>query len=136
MRYKFKATAYYSSFKYPKIFSGPAFSVYGSVMIDWASFGDDAKTRRANSGYSGFVIGVECLSHQLCVVPVKSKNMQSWQRAVQTMCETSIFERVNVLISDRDAVATSSSFRQRLKRVFGVHWIFLPVRQKAFLAER
>ena len=104
---------------------------YGTVMIDLASMKPERRYRLANEMCGAFLLGKECLSGQLAVVPCRDKTSRSWEDAVEKMCEGK-FNAVANFLSDRDAVATSASFRAGLREKFGIGWTFLPSRSKAF----
>jgi hypothetical protein len=89
---------------------------------------------RARTSLAAFLVGVECLSQKLACVPCKDKSSGSWEGAITKMVELSMGE-IRCLVSDRDAAVTSLKFRESLLRKYGVSWIFLRSRSKAFRAE-
>ena len=135
MRLKFAETAAFASAKKPQTFMAPSFTRWGTVMIDLGMYGDNAKTRWHNKGCGAFILGVECISKKLCVVPVSDKASASWQQAITIMVETE-FDGVSVVLSDREAALTSATFRKAMQANFGVDIRHLKTRHKAFLAER
>jgi hypothetical protein len=133
LRYKLKYTAMYSVFRKPLRYMGASFSKYGTVMIDMAFYAPEL--RAFNGGCSCFLVGVECLSGQLSVVACKNARQASWIAAIEKMVETG-FSSVTNIISDRDASVTGAAFRRKIKKRWGIDWMFLTIRSKAFRAER
>jgi hypothetical protein len=84
--------------------------------------------------FAAFLVGVECLSQKLACIPCKDKSSDSWEAAITKMVELSMGE-IRCLVSDRDAAVTGVTFRKRLLKKYGVSWIFLRSRSKAFRAE-
>lgn len=108
------------------------------MQIDFANFMNDKK--RVNDGHVGFILGVEGLSGQLAVVPVRNATTKSWERACRQMLESSSFNSIHTFMSDRDSAVKNNSasggLRGRLKAEFGISWHFLGGRHKASRAER
>ena len=134
IRLKFKAAVQYAGIRKPAHLMSNAGGKYGCVQIDYAKYGYDAKSRYANGGMSGFLLGVETKTTKVAIIPTKDATAKSWERAIREMCEVH-FDAVNVLQSDRDVVATSRHFREKLKNDLSVEIQYLPLRGKAYLAE-
>lgn len=98
---------------------------YGEFHKSWAP---------QNGGCTGFLVAVENFTNRLFVSPCKDKGTDEWYKAIQKFIEASL--EVRTIYSDRDAVATSPSFRTNLSEKFGVRWYFLRKGNKAYLAER
>ena len=134
MRFKFDETSRFAREAKTKVYMAPSFLRPGTVQTDLAVYGNDAKTRWHNKGCGMFIIGVDCLSHKLGVVPVANKTSASWERALWSFVETG-FEGVTALQADRESALTSVKFIAKLKRDHGVEMYFLKTRQGAHLAE-
>ena len=134
MRYKFKASALHSKFTRPLHYMGHSMMKYGCLQVDHAEF--YPRWRLKNKGARGFIVGVEVLSQQLRCVPVKNKNMESWNEALDSMLSDPKLDGIHTVMSDRDSVATSQRFLKRLEEKYGVDWDYLRSRSKAFKAER
>lgn len=123
-------------------YMGMAIQRYGVVMLDLAIF---TKAKGVNvvpwisklieGKHHAFLIGVECLSGKIACVPVKDKSAKSWEYAITKMLAET-FHDIRLFISDRDAVATSEKFREKILQRHGVEWRFQPARGKAIYAER
>jgi hypothetical protein len=134
MRERFPETAAFAHAAAPTTHMAPSFSRYGTVQIDLAMYGNDPRTRWHNGGCGSFILGVECISKCLFLQPVRDKTAATWQRAVQTMCET-VYDGVTVVLADREAALTSPTFVAAVKKDFGVEIRYLKSRQGAHLAE-
>lgn len=104
----------------------------GVFHIDFGEF--HKKWAASNGGCTGFLVAVENFTNRLFVSPCKDKGTAEWYKAVSQFVELSL--NVRTIYSDRDSVATSSAFRERLERDYGLKWYFLKKGHKAFLAER
>ena len=98
---------------------------FGEFHKNWASL---------NSGHTGFLVAVENFTNKLFVSPCKNKGTAEWFKAILSFVESSL--QVRTIFSDRDSVATSLNFRDRIEKDFGVKWYFLKKGHKAYLAER
>lgn len=98
---------------------------FGEFHKNWAAH---------NGGHTGFLVAVENFTNRLFVSPCRDKGTAEWFKAIANFVELS--SQVRTIFSDRDSVATSPSFRERLSREFGIRWYFLKKGHKAFLAER
>jgi hypothetical protein len=135
VRQLFPQTAAFTSFKKQKSHMGPSFIRYGSIQVDYAEYGNDARTRWHNGGMGGFIIGVENFSRKMAVYPTKSKSSEAWAAALQTMLET-VFDGISVIQADRDSALTGATFLNYMSKRFGVRFHFLKIRAKSYLAER
>lgn len=104
----------------------------GMFFIDYGEF--HKQWSGSNSGCTGFLVAVENVTNKLFVIPCKGKDTAQWDRAVAEF--VALCGQVAVIYSDRDSVATSQSFRQRLFDTYGITWRFLSRGNKSFLAER
>lgn len=127
-----------SSYRRPLRFMSSSVAKYGVVMADMANYMPQHK--RANGGAVAFLCVVECLSGQLAAVPCKDLTTRSWERALTSVAEGSAINAVRVVVSDRDSAVKSSheskGLRGRLRSKFGIGWIFLKNRHKAFKVRR
>lgn len=134
IRHTFKFTAFASRYRRPLRYMSSSVPSYGVVMVDMANFLPQHK--RANGGAVAFLCCVECLSGQLAAVPCTDLTARSWEKALVSVIESSGIHAVRVIVSDRDSAVKSNhaseGLRARLKARFGVKWIFLKNRNKAF----
>ena len=98
---------------------------YGEFHKEWAG---------SNSGFTGFLVAVENFSNKLFVLPCRGKDTKEWLRGIQTFVEQ--VRDVEVVYSDRDAVATSPRFRDEIAKKYKIAWYFLKKGNKSYLAER
>jgi hypothetical protein len=98
---------------------------YGEFHKDWAG---------SNAGHTGFLVAVENFTNRLFVIPTKGKGTAEWLKAIQSFIE--IRRDVRTIFSDRDSVATSLDFQDKIFKDYGISWRFLRKGHKAYLAER
>jgi hypothetical protein len=132
LRYQFKHTALFASYKSPKAYMTATVLKYGTAMIDLGVF--KPAWRQFNKGNGAFVIAVECVSQAISIRPCKNKKAESWEAAIKQIVERD-FDSLVCLISDRDAIA-SEKFRNMIKAKYKVSWSFLKSRGHAMKAER
>ena len=104
--------------------SGVFFIDYGEFNKSWAGH---------NKGCTGFLLAVENLTNRLFVEPTKGKNTDQWLKSIAAFLEQT--RNVKLVYSDRDSVAQSKKFRDRLEEKYGVKWRFLAKDNKSYLAE-
>jgi hypothetical protein len=104
----------------------------GVYHLDFGEFKKNWVTQ--NSGHTGFLVAVENFTNKLFAIPCKGKGTDEWLRAVATFVAST--RNVRTIFSDRDSVATSAAFRDKIIKDYGVRWYFLKKGNKAFLAER
>lgn len=104
----------------------------GMYFIDYGEF--KKKWSWHNDGCTGFLVAVENLTNRLFVLPTKGKATRQWLLSIEKFVE--LTRDVRVLLSDRDSVATSASFRREVEQKYGVKWHFLRKGHKSYLAER
>ena len=104
---------------------GVYFIDYGEFHKTWAG---------SNSGATGFLVAVENVTCRLFVLPTRGKDTTQWLNSIARFVE--LTRQVSTIYSDRDAVATSASFRTKLMQDYRIRWNFLRGRNKSFLAER
>jgi hypothetical protein len=129
--YSFSAMA--SKKTRPKHFMTSAVPKYGVVMSDAANFMPEHKRR--NNGAVGFLCTVECLSGQLDAVPIKDLTTKSWEKALTSVIEGDNIHAITTVVSDRDSAVTSENsdgLQSKLLKKYGIRWIFLMTRHKAF----
>ena len=129
---KFGIVAKYSEFRRPKKFQTLGDLRYGDWFIDYAEFRKDLAG--SNSGRKGFLVAAENLTNRLFVKPTKAKATQDWETAIEEFLD--LHGGVRVIRTDRDSVATSLAFRERIEKKFGIRWMFLVKGSKSYLAER
>ena len=98
---------------------------YGEFHANWAG---------SNGGHTGFLVAVENFTNRLFVLPTRGKGTPEWLKAIETFVE--LRRDVVSIFSDRDSVATSLDFRDRIYRDYKIVWRFLKKGHKAYLAER
>lgn len=138
VRHEYKFTAFASRYTKPLRYMSSSVAKYGVVMADMANF--MPRRRAVNGGARAFLCCVECLSGQLAAVPCKDLTTKSWEKALVSVIEGSAINAVRTVVSDRDSAVKSThaskGLRARLKARFGVGWIFLKSRHKAFKVRR
>ena len=126
------SVAKFSEFRRPKKFQTIGDLRYGDWFIDYAEFRKDLAG--SNSGCIGFLVAAENLTNRIFIMPTKAKATEDWQRTIEAFLD--LHGGVRVIRSDRDSVATSASFRERMEKKFGIRWMFLVKGSKSYLAER
>jgi len=104
----------------------------GVYHIDYGEF--HANWSGANGGHTGFLVAVENFTNRLFVLPTRGKATPEWLKAIESFVE--VRRDVSSIFSDRDSVATSLDFRDRIFRDYKIVWRFLKKGHKAYLAER
>lgn len=104
--------------------SGVFFIDYGEFYKEWSWH---------NGGCTGFLLAVENLTNRLFVEPTKGKSTDQWLNSIAKFLEQT--RNVKLVYSDRDSVALSRRFRDRLETKYGVKWRFLAKDNKSYLAE-
>ena len=105
--------------------SGVYFIDYGEFHKEW---------QHSNNGATGFLVAVENCTNRLFALPTRGKDTSQWLNSIARFVET--VRQVSVIYSDRDSVAQSAKFRERLESDYGIRWHFLRKGNKSFLAER
>jgi hypothetical protein len=118
--------------KRPRRFQTISHPRIGLYFLDYAEFHKDWAYH--NKGCTGFLLAVENLTNRLFVYPSKGKSTSQWEQAVDNFVEQ--VKNVNVIYTDRDAVATSKTFREKINNLYGVRWFFMVKGSKSYLAER
>ena len=124
--------AKFSEFRRPKKFQTLGDLRYGDWFIDYAEFRKDYAG--SNNQCKGFLVAAENLTNRLFVMPTRAKATEDWQRAIESFLD--LHGGVRVIRSDRDSVATSAAFREKMEKKFGIRWMFLVKGSKSYLAER
>jgi len=75
------------------------------------------------------------LTQKTCIKPVKNRKTDSWEKIIEYFL-TQFFDRVRIVISDRETALISTHFRKKMKTRLGIDWHFMRGKHKAFLAER
>ena len=131
LRDKPELAIYAPAIKRPPVYQSLPVIRPGIYHIDYGEF--HKSWARHNDNFTGFLVAVENFTNRLFVHPSKNKNSQSWLDAILYFVERT--QEVSVIYSDRDAVATSSTFREFIQDKFNIRWHFLKTHHKAFLAE-
>ena len=127
-----KDLAQFSPAKKTKLYQSQSVIRPGVFHIDFGEF--HKKWASFNNGFTGFLVAVENFTNRLFVSPCKDKGTAEWFKAISAFVQLSL--QVRTIYSDRDAVATSLAFREKLIKDYGISWYFLKKGHKAFLAER
>jgi hypothetical protein len=134
IRHEYKFTAFAARYRRPLRFFSQSVARYGVVFLDMGHMAGEHK--KVNDGMMGFLCCVEAISGQLSAIPVRDFTTRSWEKAIVSMIEHSAVNAVRCVISDRDSAVKSNheslGLRARLKRDFGVKWVFLKNRSKAY----
>jgi hypothetical protein len=111
-----------------------SFSVFkpGVYFIDYGEF--HKHHAGSNGGATGFLVAVENLTNRLFVLPTRGKHTREWLNSIARFVE--LTRQVSTLYSDRDSVALSADFRDKIQTKYGIKWHFLKKGNKSFLAER
>jgi len=104
---------------------GVFFVDYGEFRKEWAG---------SNGGATGFLVAVENLTNRLLALPTRGKSSDQWLDSLKKFLEAA--RDISTVYSDRDSVARSPKFRDRLARRYGLNWYFLKKGHKSYLAER
>lgn len=104
----------------------------GLYFLDYAEFHKDNAWHNKNN--TGFLVAVENITNRLFVYPCKGKNTSQWENAVEQFVD--IVQNVSVIYTDRDAVATSKTFRENIYKLYQIKWYFMAKGSKSYLAER
>ena len=104
----------------------------GVYHIDYAEFHSD--WAGSNKNATGFLVAVENFTNKLFAFPSRGKGTPEWLAAISNFVEKT--RNVRIILSDRDSVVSSSNFRQKIIRDYGIKWDFLRKGHKAYLAER
>ena len=129
--FKYRSSAVRSTFRKPKIFAGSK-PYFGICQIDLAMFKSELKSR--NEGCIGFIIGVELLTTQIQVVPVKSKKQSEFERAINHFISF-WDDSLHTIVSDEDS-ALSKTFQSRMEHETGIKFKQLRTGSKAATAEK
>jgi len=104
----------------------------GVYFIDYGEF--HSQWSWHNSGCTGFLIAIENCTNRLFVLPTQGKATKQWLDSIEKFVE--LTRDVRVILSDRDSVATSKSFRDIIREKYNIEWHFLRKGNKSYLAER
>lgn len=104
----------------------------GVYFIDYGEF--DKKHAMQNKGCTGFLVAVENLTNKLFLLPTRGKDTDQWLQSIAKFLE--VTRNVKIVYSDRDSVAQSERFRDRLAKKYNLKWYFLVKNHKSYLAER
>ena len=116
----------------PKRFQSISYPRIGLYFLDYAEY--QKKDAWHNKGYTGFLVAVENVTNRLFVIPCKGKSTSQWEKAVDEFIDN--VKNVRVIYTDRDAVATSPTFQQKIKALYNIKWYFMVKGSKSYLAER
>jgi hypothetical protein len=104
----------------------------GVYHIDFADFKNEWSG--SNGGATGFLVAVENFTNKVFAIPCRGKGTEEWLQAIATFVEKT--RDIRTIFSDRDSVATSINFRDKIIADYGIRWYFLKKGNKAYLAER
>jgi len=103
----------------------------GVFFVDYAEF--HKRWAGSNNRCTGFLLAVENLTNRLFASETRGKDTDQWLNSISRFLENT--RDVNLVYSDRDSVAKSDKFRQRLEKRYGIRWHFLAKDNKSYLAE-
>lgn len=126
------ADAFAGGRKKPKYYRTIGVLRSGVYFVDYGEF--DTKHVVQNKGCTGFLVAVENLTNKLFLLPTRGKNTDQWLQSIAKFLD--VTQNVKLVYSDRDAVAQSERFRDRLAKKYGIKWHFLVKNHKSYLAER
>ena len=127
-----KSIAQFSPAPKTKVYQSQSVLRPGVFHIDFGEF--HKNWAGSNRGHTGFMVAVENFTNRLFVTPCKAKGTAEWFKAIDNFVQLS--QQVRTVYSDRDSVASSPTFREKLLKDYGIRWYFLKKGHKAFLAER
>jgi hypothetical protein len=133
LRYKYKQTARFAKYKTPGKYMGSSVDKLGNIMIDLAEYKKNLRAFNQQNQY--FLVGVDCLSQKLSCIPMTHKTQEKWEEAILSMMRND-FPYVTTIITDRDTAISGKAFQRSMKERYGINWIHLRTRSKAFKAER
>lgn len=124
--------AHFSNPRKTKIYQSATVIRPGVYHIDYAEF--HKHWAGSNKNATGFLIAVENFTNKIFAAPSRGKGTPEWLAAIASFVEKT--RNVRVILSDRDSVAKSENFREKIIRNYGIMWDFLRKGNKAYLAER
>jgi hypothetical protein len=133
LRHRWKAIARHSRWRRPPAYMSASIDKLGNVMIDMAHFSPQLRVFNKQCRY--FLVGVDCFSQRLACVPLATKTRASWERGVVEMKERH-FPVMTTIVTDRDTAVAGEVFQRAFRERYGIRWIHLRSRQKAYKAER
>ena len=131
LRFKFRGTAVHARFNKPKVFASSAFHRFGVLSIDFAEM---SGLSSANFQRKGFVLACETSTQKLGFSFMTRKNLAGWDKALTELMTQ--FPGAHTVFSDRERALTSKKFQDTMRERFGLSFVFLRGRNKAFHSER
>lgn len=104
----------------------------GVYHIDYAEFRKE--WAGSNNKSTGFLVAVENFTNKIFAIPSRGKGTPEWLAAISSFVEKT--RDVRIILSDRDSVAKSQSFRNKIMSDYNIKWDFLKKGHRAYLAER
>jgi hypothetical protein len=133
LRSTHKQLARHSKWNKPPVFVGSSVDKLGNIMLDMAVFMPRLSVH--NSGCKYFLMGVDCFSQKIACIPSTKNNQKIWERGVVLMKEK-YFPFVTTVITDRDTSVAGKAFQNAIREAYGITWIHLRSRNKAYKSER
>lgn len=95
------------------------------------------KFKYFNDGYQYIIVGVRQVSGFLTALPAKNKSRETWHKLILRMILADYPQNsIAYIVSDRDASISSATFQDYIRAKFGIKWVMIGSRNKAYLAER
>ena len=98
MRQELKFAAFHGKFRRPLKYMSSSISRPGTIFCDMANFFPEL--RHKNDGMGAFLLGVDSLSLQSAIHPVKDLTTESWKKGIVKFAESG-FNAFRVCVTDR-----------------------------------
>ena len=105
----------------------------GLLSMDFANYFPELKS--FNSGYIGFLMVNSVIANKWFAVPMKSHDMEEFEKSLEEICKSDVFPAISVILSDRETTITSSKFRKKMLEKYGIKFQFLTRYNKAWSSE-
>ncbi len=107
-----------------------------TYQVDVAFMTPAARLKRLNDGNFGFLLAVEVHSKKAAAVPMRRKDEAAFEEAILALLQTTAVTDVQQLQSDAEPVLVSERFARKMRRQYGIDFVYLRTRSKAAVAER
>ena len=105
----------------------------GLLAVDFGFFKKDDKWYNKNN--IGFLMVVGVNTHKYWAVPMKSRQMDEFEKALEEICLGNIFPVITNVLSDRESAIFSKKFQAKMKKKYNIKFQFLHRMNKAYPAE-
>jgi hypothetical protein len=133
LRHLWKATARHSRWVKPPVYMGASIDKLGNIFVDMAHFMPHLRVFNKQCKY--FLVAVDSFSQKLACLASANATQATWEKGV-IACKEHHFPVVSCIVSDRDTAVAGETFQRAMRERYGIRWIHLRSRSKAFHAER